>query len=112
MSDKFPVELIGCELEWRRVGTNWILLHKRRQLGRCVPDPNHPGMWRSRRADGQLSDTANLSWTKAAVLAAAHRELEFEYRRRCANDPQKCQEKDGLFEGPSSPVRQNPAGAP
>ena len=32
-------------------------------------------MWRSRRADGQLSDMANLSWAKAAVLAAAERDI-------------------------------------
>jgi hypothetical protein len=36
-----------------------------------VPDKNHPGMWRSVKVDGILSNTANLSsapGTKAAIL--------------------------------------------
>jgi hypothetical protein len=52
-----------------------VLKLKRRKLGRVFPDDRYPGMWRSRRADGQLSDMANLSWAKHAVLAAAERDI-------------------------------------
>jgi hypothetical protein len=48
-------------MHWIREGADWVLKFNRRQW---------PGMWRSRRADGQLSDMANLSWAKHAVLAA------------------------------------------
>ena len=47
-----------------REGDAWILLYRRRRTGRVVPDKNHPGMWRSVKVDGILSDTANLSWSK------------------------------------------------
>jgi hypothetical protein len=34
-------------------------------------------MWRSRRADGGMSDMANLTWAKNAVLAAAERDVRY-----------------------------------
>ncbi len=40
---------------------------------------------------GRLSDMANLSWSKNAVLVAAQRELDYE----AANDPSKCSVKRG-----------------
>ena len=43
--------------------------------GRVVPDKNHPGMWRSVKVDGILSDTANLCWSKDNVMAQAIREV-------------------------------------
>lgn len=96
--------------KWQRDGENWILVLRRRRFGRVVPDQKYPGMWRPLRLDGQLGDMANLSWAKNSVLVAAERELEWEGRQRSAIDPSKCSEKSGVFEGPSSLVRQT-AGA-
>ena len=74
-------------LAWRRGDGGWLLLAGRRRFGRVVPDSNHPGMWRSIKSRGELSDIANLTWAKNAVLAGAERELDFE---RYAIDPSKC----------------------
>lgn len=65
----------ALSMQWMREGADWVLKLGRRKLGRVFPDSKYPGMWRSRRADGQLSDMANLSWAKAAVLAAAERDI-------------------------------------
>ena len=62
------------QLKWQRDGYVWILLYRRKRMGRVVPDKDHPGMWRSVKSNG-LSDTANLYWAKDAVLAQAVREL-------------------------------------
>jgi hypothetical protein len=96
-----------CSLAWRRDGDGWLLVFGRRRFGRVVPDQKYPGMWRSVKPGGQLSDMANLSWAKNAVLIAAERELEFEDRLRRATHPPKCPEKRGSFSVPSSLVRQN-----
>jgi hypothetical protein len=96
-----------CDLTWRRDGRDWRLFNGRRRMGHVVPDPNYPGMWRSRRADGQLSDMVNLSWAKSVALDAACREIAFERR---AIYPKKPQQKKGVFQAPSSPVRQTLAG--
>jgi hypothetical protein len=81
-------------MHWIREGADWVLKFNRRKLGRVFPDDRYPGMWRSRRADGQLSDMANLSWTKQAVLAAAERDIL----------PAKSPVKRTLFETKSSYV--------
>jgi hypothetical protein len=99
-------------LAWRRDGDGWLLLAGRRRFGRVVPDPNHPDMWRSVKSAGELSDTANLSWAKNAVLIAAECELDFEDRQRRAIDLRNCPEKRGCFRASSSLVRQNETGAP
>jgi hypothetical protein len=88
-------ELIGCDLTWRRDGTDWVLLHKRRRMGRVVPDNEHPGMYRVALSRSRLSDMANLSWAKDAALAAAVRELEWEANHRASNPP-KRPEKGGV----------------
>ncbi len=62
-------------LKWQRAGKSWLLLHGRRRMGRVVPDGKYPGMYRSVIDRGSLSDMANLSWSKDAVLKAALREL-------------------------------------
>jgi hypothetical protein len=62
-------------MHWIRERTDWVLKFNRCKLGRVFPDDRYPGMWRSCRADGQLSDMANLTWAKAAVLAAAERDI-------------------------------------
>ena len=41
-------------------------------------------MFRSVMPDGSLSDMANLSWSKNAVLASAERELEWGVRQQAA----------------------------
>ena len=69
----------------------WILLYRRRRMGRVVPDKDHPGMWRSVKVDGILSDTANLCWSKDNVMAQAMREVAW----NAANDPRKCPVKRG-----------------
>ena len=56
------------QLKWTREGDAWILLYRRRRMGRVVPDKDHPGMWRSVKVDGILSDTANLSSAAATRL--------------------------------------------
>jgi hypothetical protein len=104
--------ITASPLAWRRDGNGWILLAGRRRFGRVVPDSKYPGMWRSVKADGQLSDMSNLSWAKNAVLVAAERELEFEERQRHATDPTKCPEKRAVFRGSSSPIAENGSEAP
>ncbi|MGH6672352.1 MAG: hypothetical protein ACRECV_10325 [Xanthobacteraceae bacterium] len=94
-------------LAWRRDGDGWILLAGRRRFGRVVPDRSHPGVYRSALSGGRLSDMANLSWTKNAVVLVAEREIEWDERQRRAIDPSKCPEKRGVFGGPSSLARQN-----
>ena len=81
-------------MHWTRKGADWVLKFNRRKLGRVFPDDRYRSMWRSRRADGQLSDMANLSWAKHAVLAAAER----------AFLPPKPQQKRTFFENKSSYV--------
>ena len=100
-------ELIGAALRWKRVRNDWLLCVGRRRLGRVVPDAKHSGMFRSVLSGGRLSDMANLSWSKNAVLDAAVRELEWEARRNAATDPRKSQEKGVVFCGSASPMRKN-----
>ena len=77
-------------LAWRRNGNDWVLFDGRRRFGRVVPDQKYPGMWRSVKSRGRLSDLSNLSWAKNAVLVAAERELEWGARDIAAIDPRKC----------------------
>jgi hypothetical protein len=95
-----------CQLKWTREGDAWILLYRRRRMGRVVADKDHPGMWRSIKVDRVLSDMANLSWSKDAVLAQAAREVAYER----ANTPSKPQQNRGSFRPKSSPMRLNAAG--
>ena len=59
--------------------------HAVARLGRVVPDSRYPKMYRLVRADGRLSDMANLSWAKDAVLGSAIRDLAWD----AANRPPK-----------------------
>ena len=88
------------QLKWTQ-GNAWILLYRRRRMGRVVPDKDHSGMWRSVKVDGILSDTANLCWSKDNVMAQAIREAAW----NAANDPRKCPIKRGSREQKSSPMR-------
>jgi hypothetical protein len=64
-------------------------------MGRVVPDGKYAAMFRSVKSRGRLSDLANLSWSKNAVLEAATRELEWEVRQDAAIDPSKCPVNEG-----------------
>ena len=92
------------QLKWQRDGNVWILLYRRKRMGRVVPD-DHPGMWSSVKSKGR-SDLANLSWAKDAVLAQAVRELAYE----AANTPSKSQQNRGCREQKSTPIRLNASG--
>ena len=91
-----------AQLKWTRDGDAWILLYRRRRMGRVVPDTDHQGMWRS-----VLSDMANLCWSKDNVLAQAIREVAWD----AANDPRKCPVKRESRQQKSPPIRLNASGA-
>ena len=93
------------QLKWTREGDVWILLYHRRRMGRVMPDPEWPSMWRSVKVDGILSDSANLTWSKDNVMAQAIREVAWD----AANDPRKCPVKRGSREQKSPPTRLNAA---
>jgi hypothetical protein len=95
------------DLTWRHDGDGWQLFAGRRRMGRVERDALYAGMWRSRLADGQLSDMANLSRAKSAVLDAAARELAFEHRQRSANHTPEPQQKGDVFQAASSSTRPN-----
>jgi hypothetical protein len=80
------------QLKWTREGDAWILLYRRRRMGRVVPDKDHSGMWRSVKVDGNLSNTANLCWSKDNVMAQAIREVAW----NAANYPPKMPSKTGV----------------
>ena len=92
------------QLKWTREGDAWILLYRRRRMGRVVLDKDHQGMWRSVKSSGP-SDMANLFWSKDNVMAQAIREVAWD----AANDPRKCPVKRGFREQKSPPVRLNAA---
>jgi hypothetical protein len=87
---------------WKRDGRDWVLVAGKRRFGRVVPDDKHPGMWRSILPGGRLSDMANLSWARNAVLEVALRELEYEAKQQAVRDPRFTAGKGGVFEGPAS----------
>jgi hypothetical protein len=93
------------QLTWRRHGTAWRLFVGRRRFGDVVPDSKYPRMWRSPKSNRRMSDMANLSWAKNAVVEEAIRELEWEARRRRAITPSKSQQIASVFESRSSPMR-------
>ena len=90
------------QLKWTREGDAWILLYRRRRMGRVVPDRDHPRMWRSVKVDGTLSDMANLCWSKDNEMAQAIREVAWD----AAND---CPVKRGSRDQKSPPIRLNAA---
>lgn len=99
-------EFSACsQLKWTREGDAWLLLYRRRRMGRVVPDKDHSGMWQSVKVDGILSDTANLCWSKDNVMAQAIREVAWD----AANDPRKCPAKRGSRQQKSPPMRLNAA---
>jgi|SRR6516164_4441262 len=87
---KIDLNVRASGLEWKQSGSDWILYHGRRRMGRVVPDAKYRCMCRSVKSRGRLSDLSNLSWAKNAVLVAAERELEWGARDIAAIDPRKC----------------------
>jgi hypothetical protein len=71
---------IRSQLKWKRDGTDWVLWYGRHRVGHLVPDAKHPGMFRWAASSGRLSDMANISWVKYAVMGRAIRDLEWETR--------------------------------
>jgi hypothetical protein len=62
------------QLKWTRAGDAGIWLYRRRRMGRVVPDKDYPGMWRSVKIDGILSDVAGAkptSWERQEKLQRA-----------------------------------------
>jgi hypothetical protein len=43
------------QLKWTREGDAWILLYRRRRIGRVIPDRDWPKIYRSAKADGTLA---------------------------------------------------------
>jgi hypothetical protein len=98
-------------LAWRKVGNCWQLFAGKRRFGKVIPDSKHPGMWRAPLSGGRLSDMANLSWARNAVMEAAIREIEWE-ARQAANTPSNSQQSAAVFRGASSPIDLNGSGHP
>jgi hypothetical protein len=94
-------------LKWKRDGSDWVLWCGRRRMGCVVADGHQPGLYRSLKTGGGLSDMANLSWTKDAVLGAAIRDLEWETSHKVARDPSKCPENGGLKSTVCPSIRAN-----
>ena len=46
---------LDCDLTWHRDGAGWVLLCKRRRIGRVLPDKQHRGMYQSVLSRGRLS---------------------------------------------------------
>src|SRR5262245_48349753 len=99
-------DLIGESLTWKRTGptalstgAGWRLFNGKRRLGDVVPDSKEQNMWRVVLSGGHLSDYANLSWARNAVLEAATRELEYE-----AWHPSITRDLRGVFQGASPQV--------
>ena len=92
------------QLKWTREGDGWILLYRRRRMGRVVPDKDHQGMWRSVKSSG-LGDMTNLCWSKDNVMAQAIREVAW----NAANDLRKCPVKRESRQQKSPPMRLNAA---
>jgi hypothetical protein len=80
---------------WKRRGADWLLYSDRRLVGRVVPDPVWPGMYRA-KLPGGLSDMVNLSRAKDAVLGL----------RKAAELRKNVQRNQGPFLKASTPVRQ------
>jgi hypothetical protein len=75
---------LRSQLKWKRDGSDWVLLRGRRRMGRVTPDVQYAGMWRSPKSGGRVSDMANLSWAKDAVMAEGIRELAWKTRQQAA----------------------------
>jgi hypothetical protein len=69
-----------------------------------VPDAKYRGMCRTKLSGARLSDMANLSWARNAVLEAAAREIEWE-ARQAENTPTNSQQNRVDFPVTTPPMR-------
>jgi hypothetical protein len=92
---------LAQSLVWRRAGKGWQLFAGKRRFGKVIPDSKHPGMWRTPLLNGRVSDMANLSWARNAVMEAAVREIEFEAKQE-ANTPSNSQQIGAVFQAPAA----------
>jgi hypothetical protein len=77
------------DLEWKRDGADWVLMCRRRRMGRVVPDTEHAGMWRSVMTRGRLSDMANSPGARARSLRLPSATWNMKLGTRlCATVPQ------------------------
>jgi hypothetical protein len=102
--DEIDEPALVRNLVWRKAEPGWRLYAKGRRFGDVVPDTKYPGMWRVKLSGGRLSDMANLSWARNAVLEAAVREIEYE--ARAATTPPKPQQIAPVFQPTSPPMSQ------
>jgi len=91
----------------RKIGKSWQLFAGKRRFGKVMPD----SMWRAPLSGGRLSDMANLSWARKAVLEAAIREIEWE-TRQAAITPSNSQQNGAVFQVASSAMDLNGSGHP
>jgi hypothetical protein len=107
-----PLSILSKELDairrlhWRKAGRGWQLYGEHgRKFGKVIPDANIRGMWRTPLSGGRMSDMANLSWARAAVLEAAVRDLEWEARQSAVTTPSNSAGLGPVFSDGSTPVR-------
>ena len=98
------------DLEWKREGDEWVLFHRRRRMGRVVPDGD--GMWRIAMAHGRMSDRYSLPWAKSHVLVSAERDLSWEAHERLARTPSNTEEIGGSETHKSSAIHFSGPGLP
>jgi hypothetical protein len=79
------------QLKWTREGDAWILLYRRRRMGRVVPDPDYPGMWRSPKPGGRLSHIVLVQRRRACTGRKGG-------RLRSCKRPLKMPSKTGVSE--------------
>jgi hypothetical protein len=104
---------LAQSLVWRKAGNCWRLFGAgKRRFGDVVPDDKHRGMWRCVLSGGRLSDMANLSWARNAVLEAAVREIEWGVRQQAATDPPFIRDSGAVFQRTSSQSDLTPPDAP
>ena len=104
---------LAQRLTWRKTARRWKLYAGNRCFGEVIGDSNtelpqctgESGMWRVALSGGRVSDYANLTWARSAVVEAAIREIEWDSR-----DPQNTRGLGGLFASKSSVVRSGGSG--
>jgi hypothetical protein len=94
---------LAQSLVWRKAGNCWRLFGAgKRRFGDVVPDDKYRGMWRCVLSGGRLSDMANLSWARNAVLEAAVREIEWGSANKRQLTPPFIRDSGAVFQRTSS----------
>ena len=79
------------QLKWQRDGDEWVLLYRRRRMGRVVPDRANPGMYRSLKS-GDFSDISNSELGQGRRAGSGHKGG----RLRTCKRPLKMPSKTGV----------------